>query len=465
MKINFNCLFAVYLLLFELAELLEVNTIVLVIILIINVLVLLTDRKQITFILLLSLVMGNELISIISVLACLFVGRKKLPIKRLGYKCWLFIFAIITTSFFNAVVYGTYWNLVFELVYLSIIFLVATYTEGVINPESTLISIKKLLFIETIVMTTQIIKYKSLIPGDLYCGTFNSAHWFGNWLVCALVIPFALSPWKQEMPWWKNIKLNITYCVLALYCLYFSDAKHVILSFVVGSFFFLLYNKAFKKNGFFVFVISSYLFMFFFSFVYTSPFIVDSLSSVSTEIETYLYSASLSGKFNYVFGVLNSDLIGPHFLFGYGLGQFGSRVSNLFAYSVMYRSDNAVNNLIASTFSPHYIKAFGDYISFYSPEFVENIKNISAVLSYPFNDFIAFIAETGFIGIIGFSLIANNYIQNSRTKLLAYYFFIVCFFDIYFGDFSCIAMVIIIIKLTKIDKEKILRKGELCKSL
>lgn len=449
MKIRFNKIYSLYLLLFVISELSGFKNLLFFLIFLVNIFVLLLDKKNTTFVLLASLVIGNELLAILSTVMCLIVGRRNIKVKKIKSSHLIFYVVVIAASLINALIYNTVWNLIFEIIYLLVLLFVALYSEQIINRYTILPSIRYLLITEAIVMTIQILKYRSLEPGDLYRGTFSSAHWFGNWLVCALLLLFIFNSKDSLKKWKDNIKGNFLYCIVALYCLYFSDAKHVIMSFVVGILCYLIFDKLFKKRSFCAFVILSYTVMFVVALVYKNSFVQNFLSGLSNEFATYFYSASLSGKFNYIFGVLNTDLMGIHAPFGYGLGQFGSRVSNLFAYSVMYRTDNTINNLVANTFAPHYIKAFADYVSFYDTEFVNRIQYVSAVLSYPFNDFIAFIAETGVVGVVGFSFIINNFIQNSRAKAVAFYFFIACFFDIYFGDFSCIAIVIIVIELAK----------------
>lgn len=448
-KIKLNKIYILYLLLFVISELPGSRNLSFFIVFLVNIFILLSNRKNTTFVLLVSLIIGNELLAILSTVMCLIVGRRNIDVKRIKSSHLIFYAVVIATSLINALIYNTIWNLIFEIIYLLVLLFIALYSEQIIKRETILPSIRYLLLTEAVVMTIQILKYRSLEPGDLYRGTFSSAHWFGNWMVCALVLLFIFNSKDRMRKWKDNLKGNFPYCIVALYCLYFSDAKHVILSFAVGIVCYLIFNKLFEKRSFFAFVISSYTVFFVISLVYKNPFVQDLLSGLSKEFATYFYSASFNGKFNYIFGVLNSDLIGIHAPFGYGLGQFGSRISNLFAYNVMYRTDNTINNFIANTFAPHYIKAYADYVSFYDAEFVNRIQYISAVLSYPFNDFIAFIAETGVVGVVGFSFIINNFIQTSRAKVVAFYFFIACFFDIYFGDFSCIAIVIIVIELAK----------------
>lgn len=163
---------------------------------------------------------------------------------------------------------------------------------------------------------------------------------------------------------------------------------------------------------------------------------------------TYLYLDGWNGKFNYIRGTFLNELQGIRFFTGYGLGQYGSRIANLFAYDVMWRTDNGVNNLIAAFFAPHHIPEYVKYIEFYDEYFVSQIGWRSAVLSYPFNSFTALLAETGIIGVILSAGVINSYARKSYCSIIAYYFLAANFFDLYFDNYPCVALIIVILTNT-----------------
>ena len=251
----------------------------------------------------------------------------------------------------------------------------------------------------------------------------------------------------------KAVKKRLVYILLLLVMIYLSDAKSLLIALGIGTIGYIVFEKRnAHKYSFMIFLIAFCACLFaLFAVLYSEP-VKNYISKASKLLGLYLYGDGWNGKFDYIRGTLLEELQSVRLLLGFGLGQYGSRVANLFAYDVMWRSDNGINNMVAALFKPHWIPQYVQYVRYYNADFVSQIGWRSAVLSYPFNSITAMIAETGIIGVIFFSKVFNSYVKESECKILAYYFAVACFFDLYFDNFPCVAIIIFVILNTRVKR-------------
>lgn len=326
-----------------------------------------------------------------------------------------------------------------------------------LNVGTLIESMKQFILIEFIVTITIILKYSTVTPGDIFHGSMSSAHWFGNWLIVVLILLLFHDNTKNKLGISsKNIKQNKWYIFLAIVMLYLADAKSLIVALAIGILGYLIFeHKKPSRYGFSIYMLSFYIGVFLMMLILYSVPVRDYIQSHSELMSTYLYLDGWNGKFNYIKGTFLNELNGIRLFTGYGLGQFGSRVANLFAYDAMWRANNGINNFIASTFAPHHIPEYIKYVRFYDDYFVSQIGWRSAVLSYPFNSLTALFAETGIIGVILSASVINSYIRNSYCKIIAYYFLAATFFDLYFDNYPCVALIIVILTNTLVSNKKL----------
>lgn len=365
---------------------------------------------------------------------------------------------IVITSIFNAINYNTFWNVLFYGAYLMMIIFTLHMSNKTINTSQYIVEIlKKFVLIEFGITILIMFKTKSYMPGDMFSGTLNSAHWFGNWLIVMLIVLCFYDDTSYDIKISKRaIKENLMYLILVFAMLYLADAKSLVMSLALAVIAFIVFErKTTRKYSIVLFVFSFYAFLFGLFFILYNDVIRELIEKHSQLLQTYLYADGWNGKFEYIRGTLLEELSGIRILFGYGIGQYGSRVSNLFAYDIMWRASNGINNMVATLFKSYYIPQFAKYMEYYDASFVSQIAYRSAVLSYPFNNVLTLIAETGIIGMIFWSNLLNKHIRNSKCKILIYYFAIACFFDMYFDNFPCVALIIVVMNFLMNSSNKI----------
>lgn len=299
-----------------------------------------------------------------------------------------------------------------------------------------------------VLVVLEIFITRRIVPGDNYYGSLKDAHEFGVWLL--FMITFMGYHLKSSNSIRKSITLCTTFACLLM--LYLADAKHVVLAYLMGLFLYsILYIIKIKKKIIAAIVLFSIVAFYIGIFTLESPFVKQFIEQNSNGFSIYLYDNNYNYKYHYFYGTISEDLTGIHFLTGYGLGKYGSRGANLFAYNIMYRNQNALNRFIEAHFSPFYINEYKKYAEVYTDNLVQNIKWRSAVLTYPFSSFLAFIAENGIIGVFCWSIITSCLFKNSNRKLLFSFFVMVCLFDLYIDRINVIGTLIILLSAKNKD--------------
>lgn len=426
----------------------------------------LSNRRSSELALMSSFLMPGEIFPTINLILGLLIQDRNTikKIDKFDIPSVFLFFIILIYSLISAIVTKAIPNFAFSVLYLVLVFFIFYRGKKNIGIAGIVISEKKFIIIEFVVTIIIVIRNRSLTPGDIFSGSLESAHWFGNWLIIALVLLFyngkGVSGLKLKKKWFKR---NIVYILLITIMLYLADAKSLLIAFFIGIVGYLVFDFIFRcKYSFLIFSITFCLSLFFlFYLLYYTP-LKELIIQNSSVLSTYLYQIGWNGKFEYIRGSLLEELSMPYFLFGYGLGQYGSRVANMFAYNVMWRADNSINNLIKMLFEPHCIPQYAKYIKFYNADFVAQIGWRSAVMSYPFNSITAMIAETGLIGVVFFSYFFNKYLSKSNCRVLGFYFFVACLFDLYFDNLPCLALLIVIILNTTPPKKKIIPNTNRC---
>lgn len=417
-----------------------------------NIAALLTNKKLSGLALLSSFILPGEFFPIINVVLVILLNINKLKFRKPPQKYIVYFIFVFAFSMINAIRYGTYINVIVYTVYLVFLFVVLCFSSDKITIEDLIYCLKGFIGVEFLADIVIAIRCNTIIPGDIFVGTMSNAHWIGNWgLVCMMTM--LLVQYKALGKKWKDIVYKDLFFIIGgVTVIWLADCKLLVIAMIMGIMLYYLFDGIFKfKNSFFVGFLFLSLTILILSYAIYTPFIKDIVTSAFPKYSAYIYKSEydFNGKFVYITSTFTKQLKGVHFFMGYGLGQYGSRVANLFAYTEMRRNDNFINNLIANNFNPSFLPDYVQYIRYYTVDFVKNIGNRSAILSYPFNSFTALYAELGVFGAVVFAKLAETYLRNSKCKFLAFYFMIACVFDIFFDNFVCIGVILFIIVNTQ----------------
>lgn len=448
--------FALYLLLFALSVAIpSLNAVCMMAIIGLNLIQVLFKSK-VEFAVLSTMVMGSELYALLNAAVCILglLIIKRVSVKQInqsGFKVKggivITICLLIVNSVINGFLNNTLINFAFYAGYLLILYICFYAFNGTLNKGKAVAAIKEIIIIELIVTMIRIGLSRSLKPGDYFAGSLNNAHFFGNWIILTGV--FLIIYYREEqLRFWDNRiskKELLLYILILGLMLIFADAKQIILSLVIAAVFYYFIKLLYQKKRMVVFWAFVGIYCIFFIMIW-----ICSLDPVKTFLlakfpvySRYLYEEGWNGRYAFAYGTLFDSLANIRLLFGYGLGQYGSRVSNAFAYDVMWRADNFINNFIAGHFQPHVVPQFARFVSYYDDAFVEMIRYRSAVLSYPFSSFIALLGETGVVGTVLLALIINKRFKKSNARFIIVYFLSICVFDVYFDDFQCVIAAIL----------------------
>lgn len=403
----------------------------------INIVITLKNRSDVTVPLLCSFILGNEVYSIINIFCVLLLAKNEID-KKLTKKLFFGFCVIGALSLLNAISNNTYINVVISMLYLFIVCFIIVRTKKMFKGDYCNV-IKKFVVVEMFITFYLILIFKNLSPGDIHFGTLNNAHVFGNWCIVNLFVLYNANGNLSKL-----LKNNLLTVLMLIFMLYLSDSKTLVMCFLIVIFLsYILNKKLMKKNGVKYFIIGIYGGIYILCGLIYNPVVENFITTNFSSYSNYIYNASWNYKFYYIRGTLKDELKGMNLITGYGLGQYGSRFANLFAYDVMARNDSTINQIVESNFSPHHIDNYTKYIMFYTDAFVETIPYKSAILTYPFSSLIAIIAETGLVGVILMTVFLNNLFKQSNLKYLLFYFVTICLFDTFFDMILVVGYVMV----------------------
>ena len=402
-----------------------------------------------------SLMIGNELACYINLFICILYVFAKKKKAKLAYEknVVIFVAALLLSSLINMLISGALFNTLFGIIYYLVLFMFSFSVKGYLDEEKTVEAVKIGVLSQIICGLLIVVKHKSIMPGDIHCGTFTDANYSVIFLLvslCYLVKYY----YSRGLRIKQLVRKEWLYIIGAVVFVILGSAKNVYVGFVLAVVVYAIAKKATKNKS--QQIISSIIILYIALFggiiLIHSP-IINSfvMQKAPQEIGIYLYDKSYSFKYSYFEGTIFEELAGPRILFGYGIGQYGSRIANMFGYESMYREDSAINRLIADNFEESILPNYRKYVSVYTKEIVDVIQWRSAILTYPFSSIIAFLAETGVIGLFFMSYIWGRAGNKSKYGFLVTFLFSICIFDIYF-DHICVTALIVTLLLS--DKNK-----------
>lgn len=393
-----------------------------------------------------TFVLPGDMLPTLSIIFFLFLELKNRKNLLKISKRFLISFSLLgTISFVCAARYGTYLNVIISLFYLLVIFLVVKNMQGIYNVDAIIYHLKRIIEMEFILSLVIVVQQRSINPGDINRGSFGDAHWFGFWLIVSL-----LSLWTYYRKYLgytikRAVSVNRSTIVLIIIMLALSEAKAITLCGLMAVLISIIFKWAGDKR------IISITILGVVSVLYVTVYLIDTgaINGLIVRLipyeSIYIFREGFNQKYLYFRNTLLDELSGLRFLFGYGLGQYGSRISNLFIFKSVARRNNLINNFISSFMSEHAIPEYMRNISYYDTEFAAQIPWRSAILSYPYSSVIALLAETGIIGLVIYVVITTKLFKDSFNKVVFVFFFIACVFDIYFDDFSLMAYPLILL--------------------
>ncbi len=458
-----KCQFIIYLILFSLSVAVpSLNSVCMIAIVGLNIIFIVT-KTSIEFSVLSTMVMGNEVFSLLNAFVCLFglliINRTKIKHfhNRINREIAVVAGLLLANSVFNGIINNTLINSVFYVGYLLILYVCYEGFKETLFINNAVRSLTLIVMMEFIATVVRIGIVRSIQPGDYFAGTMNNAHFFGNWLVLTMIFLTTIYRNKTSI-----LKKNKYICCmgLCLVMMYLADAKGIILSFFIAvvMYCFVKLFSVRKANAMLWTILGMYMGFAFLIWIFSVPSVQSLIQSKAPAYSMYLYRDGWNGRYQYSYGTLFNSLANIRAFLGYGLGQYGSRVSNVFAYDVMWRNNSFINDFIANHFSPHYVENYAKYVSYYTQELVDQISWRSAVLTYPFSSFLALLSETGIVGVILIANLINKAFKKTKNKFMIEYFISICIFDIYFDDFPCVIALIIYLG---INTESVIPKARL----
>ena len=398
-----------------------------------------------------SMLIGSELLALVNIFICILFYAINNPVflPRVKRSSFIICYLIFVTSLLFAIYNSAIWNFVFSVLYLIILALTYKVIRLKTTVGNVILVIKFFIVLEFICTVIIALRIRMVKPGDLFGGTIYNSNYFANWLILTLFLFVLLNMNFLKKSFLKTVEKNFLYFSMIFIMLYLCSAKSLYIALLLTLVLYFAFKYLFivQKNELFWFLVLLYVgFAVILKILYLEPVEIF-LSEKSRFLNIYIYEPGWNYKFEYFRGVFHNELKGIRILFGYGLGQFGSRFANAFAYETMWRNDNFINNFISSNFSPKCLPQYAQYVSFYTKQFIDGIMWRSAIISYPFSSFITLVAETGVIGVSLVSYWLNKTFNNSKCKILLYYFLIACIFDIFFDNYQCILPVLLYVSV------------------
>ncbi|MGD8172069.1 hypothetical protein ACQEXU_10435 [Vibrio sp. TRT 21S02] len=259
--------------------------------------------------------------------------------------------------------------------------------------KKLLVFIELILLIEILCVFYQGITGIGFVPNDLFKGTLRDAHKLG--LLFFIFVFYGCYLFKDTS--YKIIGICIV--ILSLFVERWSDSKAILLSAAVASVIIVHLCVFYRKKFHVLLELREALFILtigYFTLAYLILFKADVFNSVYDFFEPYVDGALTDSKYKMYVRVWHDIFIQHPFewFFGTGPGTLASRASNMFSSDVL-KAGNALSDYIISSSS--WTRIYMDGL--FTNEIIENIKWVSAVLTYPFSGFISLKGELGLLGL------------------------------------------------------------------
>ena len=359
---------------------------------------------------------------------------------------------MLISGIINSIINKTILSSLMSLGYIFIMLFLFKITKSInYSSKDMLRLMDKIFIIQVITIIFQYIDYGIIQAADAYSGTFSNAHRLCVWLIFYMILIIIELYQKRN----NSLKMTITKIILILILIYLSDGKHIILAALVGMFFWGIFNL-FKKTTNKKILLSG---ISIFIMIYLGTNMANNvnfkryLESQSNYLYRYVYIDPYNNKFDYFNKTVNNKKI----ILGYGPGFYGSRMANLRAHEYMAKEDGLAISL-SKIIKPYIVSDYKQFASKYNEEYLSKVKDMSAVLSYPFSSIISLIAELGVIGYILWLLFFNSVEKYSKNKLYSLFpiiLLVLMIFDSYFEMTAIISFFWVIMGVSQVEKKEI----------
>lgn len=388
-----------------------------------------------------TLFIPNKYLQILTIPVYLFV-KGKLFKPRFTRNTILFLGLIAFSGIINCIVYrGFVPAVIFQIgFYYCILLLIEQFTRK-IDVRLYIDFFDDIFVLQIICALIEIIVKHAF--KDNVRGTFESAHYFGVFLLTYLYMLYKVKN-KKRKPYETGIRFITGTIILIL-----ADAKHVLLVVAISIIIAWILNKLHvKKQIFFVGMMLLIGIILFITFVQSG--IGHTLIKGET-MKTYLYNDKYNKKYVYMVNTYE-EMQSINGLIGFGVGQYGSQISLTMSKGIIY------------DWNPHlasYKYAINPYkraISGLMTEWYINtgIGISSMVLGYPLVSFVGMIAELGLLGFLLFCGILDKRYEG-KNKLFIIAFLLLTIFDTYL-EIVCVFVLILFVTNVYQKKGKIVIK-------
>ena len=392
-------------------------------------LVLLILRKiSIVDFLLYSLFIPNKYLQLLCTLIYLIITRK-IILRTLQKSEAIFIIYITLIGIMNCFVYnGLIISTLFQIgLYYSLLRLMDSF-ERDIEIKNVYEFLDAMFILQLITSLIEFLYFKSF--GDCMTGTLISAHYFGAFLVIyVFVILKIIHP--------KVFRIGrLIRVILAILCLYLSDAKHVWVLFIFAAMIVKILKLMKIKNKITFSVLSMTIIIVLFVGISQTSTAKEILSK-NRFINTYVYNTKYNKKMQF-FSNTFEEMKGINGLIGFGVGQYGSQISITMSKGQIYDWNNNLNK---------YKYAIGPYSNAMNGLMTKEYSLVgigmsSMIMGYPLVSFIGMLAELGIIGFIMLIRIFDkNYQKYNVEFLLA--FIMMTLFDTYL-EIPCVLILVLV---------------------
>lgn len=406
-----------------------------------------------------SMIMPSEIynflgigIAILSWIYKITCGKVKFNFNKKDKWLGILIVFMLLSGFISCIVNSTILSAIFSLGYIFVMLFIFRITVACNYKIKDISSVfNNILIIQIIMMIIQFINYGVFQPSDSFSGTFINAHRLCVWLIWYLVVTSIIIKEKNFI-----IKSDILKILCLLVMIYLTDGKHIVAS-AIGVFilwFVLDKIKYLRDKKVLTTGIAILLGLYFVTNISHNILFKENIKSKSEYVYRYIYEPPYNNKFNYFDKTINDKLTGYKLFLGFGPGQYGSRVANLRAYEYMVKEDSLAIT-ISKFIPPHVIEPYKEFAEQYNEEYLAFVKDMSAVLSYPFSSIMAIIGELGVIGYLIYLMFFNSIEKYSSNKIYSIFpmiILVLMIFDSYFEMTSIITLFWIIMGASQTKK-------------
>lgn len=368
----------------------------------------------------------NKYLQMVGVVIFLFLSGSLIFPKIKNSVFFFLIYILVIGSLSSIINNGLILGTLFQTAVYYCIFQLIVSFRNKINIHDACFQLESLAFLQYIAVIIQFALTRKTM--DTLTGTLISAHYLGVFLVVYIYI-LLFGPIKQDG------RKIIFHLIAAMACLWFSDAKHIWIFFIICVLLYKILERLHIKRPILITGICLMVFIPLIIYIVSIPSVADVLKR-NNVFRMYIYSSSYNKKY-VIFSRMYEQLKSVFGVFGFGVGQFGSQISITLSKGIIYDWNPAIQGF-------HYA----------IPQYAECVKGLmtewytktglplsSMVLGYPLVSYVGLLGELGVIGYIWLLTIFEKLFKG-QEKVFIVYFLVLTIFDIYF-EIPCVLVMLL----------------------